>query len=71
MRKTTGNNDSQQILLEHSISINKKKKSSFTDYKKPSTTEVCIAIVLNLEINGNTQEHSVLSLSPKNKHCRR
>lgn len=68
MRKTTGNNDSQQILLEHSISINK-KKSSFTDYKKPSTTEVCIAIVLNLEINGNTQEHSLLSLSPKNKHC--
>lgn len=26
MRKTTGNSASQQILLEHSLSINQKKK---------------------------------------------
>lgn len=64
MRKTTGNSASQQILLEHSLSINQKKKkkekSSLTKYKKASTTEACITIVLSLEIYANKKEHSVL-----------
>lgn len=30
MRKTTGNSASQQVLLEHSLSINQKKKQTFT-----------------------------------------
>lgn len=64
MRKTTGNSASQQILLEHSLSINQKKKKKknlhLPSTKKASTTEACITIVLSLEIYANKKEHSVL-----------
>lgn len=72
MRKTTGNSASQQILLEHSLSINQKKKKKknlhLPSTKKASTTEACITIVLSLEIYANKKEHSVL-FHQKNKHC--
>lgn len=49
MRKTTGNSASQ-ILLEHSLSINKKKQNQTFTYKKTSTIAVCLAIVLSPEV---------------------
>lgn len=79
MRKTTGNSDSQQILLDHSLSINQKKKKqtpkkpqnqktpkekNFT-YRVQKTKHNRSMYCYCLETYGNAQEHSVLSFHQK------
>lgn len=74
LRKNTGSNASQQILLDQSLSTSKKtnkKNLLLGSTGKVSTTNTCIAIVLSLEIHVNMAywESSQSPSSLKNKHC--